>query len=185
MPRALLRFDKAWPRKAAAAYNYADVWIHETGHQLAARLVGSPVEEKRVFAHGAGFIVTPASTLPRQLAIDAAGGAAEIAVGLSAAGAGAALALAAHGWWLAAAAAPAAALILVGAAMAFGSVAHAALDLKHAFGLLGWARAQAFVAEAVADAGRDAAARGLGATVPARVFYRAALRLLVLRLYFR
>jgi hypothetical protein len=177
MPRGLFRFNRAWPRRVVVAYNYADTWVHETGHQLVAGLVGSPVEEKRVFAHGAGFITTPSSTKPRQLLIDAAGGSAEIAVGLSAAGAGAALALALHGLALALVALPAAALAFVGLHMAYSAVAHAANDVEHAFGLLGWTRAKAFMAETIAQSTREGAAlRRNGMTVPARVFYRVALR---------
>jgi hypothetical protein len=185
MPRALFRLNKSWPRKLRATFDYADTWIHETGHELVARLLGVPVEEKRVVAHGAGFIVTPRPGVARQLAIDAAGGSAEASVGLSAAAAGAALAQSAHGLWLAAAALPAAALVAFGLTMAFGAAAHAAFDLRNSFGLLGWTRAQAFVSEVLAEAGRDAAARGMGFTVPARVFYRAAWRRTLARVFAR
>lgn len=178
MPRGLFRADKGWPRRVRTAGKYADLWIHETGHQVAAFLVGSPMMEKRVFAHGAGFITSPeqAST-PRRLAIDAAGGGAEVTVGLSAAAAGAALAFVAHGAWLAAALVPAVALVLVGLHLVYGSVAHAVNDIEHAFGVLGWTTAKTFVSEAIAESWREGAALSKnGMTVPERVFYRVALR---------
>ncbi|MBI3563973.1 MAG: hypothetical protein HY079_02110 [Elusimicrobia bacterium] len=186
MPRALFRLNRDLPRKWRVAYQFADTWVHETGHQAVAWLVGSPLMEKRVTAHGAGFITTPTATTPRQLAIDAAGGAAEVSVGASAAALGGWALLGLHGWALAAAAAPALALILVGLHMAYSATAHAAHDLAHMFGLLGWTRAQAFMTEAVADSTRDGLAlKKPGMTVPVGVFYRAAFRLLALKLHFR
>lgn len=186
LPRTLFRLNKDLPHKWQVTYQYADTWIHETGHQLVAALVGSPVMEKRVHAHGAGFITTPTGTAPRQFAIDAAGGAAEIAVGSSAASLGAWALLGLHGWTLAAAALPALALVLLGLHMAYSATAHAANDIAHMFSLLGWKRAQAFMEETIAESTREAVAlRTPGLTMPVSVFYRVAFRLLALKLYFR
>lgn len=179
-PRALFRFNKDWPKKAATMYRWTDIWIHETGHQLVAASVGAPAMEKRVFAHGAGFITaTPGATVPRRLAIDLAGGAAEIVAGGSAAAAGIAGIVAAPGLWALAAGLFAAPFIVLGLHMVLTSAAHASNDLEHAFGLLGWTRAAAFMREALAQSGKDAVKAGYGVTVPARVFYRAAFRLLI------
>lgn len=178
MPRALLRFDAKWRGRVVTALRYSDIWIHETGHQLVAKLVGAPLMEKRVYAHGAGFVgVAPGSSKPARIAIDLAGGAAETAVGSSFLAA-AALLLSAHGLWLLAAALPAAGLIALGAHLIYGSVAHAANDLEHVFKLLGWPRARDFMLASLEAARRDAVAAGLSFAVPARVFYRAAWRVL-------
>lgn len=183
MPRALLRFNKDWPRKVSTLYRWSDIWIHETGHQLVAAAVGAPAMEKRVFAHGAGFIAaTPGAGKARRVAIDLAGGTAEVVVGGSAAAAGVAAILSAPGFWAVAAGLLAAPFIVLGLHMVLTSVAHASNDLEHVFGVLGWKKAESFMREAIAEAGRDAAKAARGVTVPAFVFYRAAARTLAAKL---
>ncbi len=179
MPRNLFRFDARFFSRLSTAYRYSDIWIHETGHQLVAKLVGAPLMEKRVYAHGAGFVgVAPGSGKAARVAIDMAGGGTEIAVGSTFAAAGASLVLLAHGLWLLAAAVPALGLIALGLHLIYGSVAHAANDLEHIFKLLGWTRARAFMRTSLIAASADARAAGMSFAVPARVFYRAAWRVL-------
>jgi hypothetical protein len=188
MPNRLFRLDRIWLNAVLSARSYATTWIHETGHQAAAWLVGVPLTEKRVLAHGAGFVTLVESTNAKHHFINSAGFLAEVSVGALLFKTSTVILTVAKGSWLLASLLliPASTLSAFGLLLIAGAPSHAGVDLLNSFERLGWRRPAAFLKDCIDESIRECAGRDPDARVVGEfVFYRTVLRLLSLKIYFR